>query len=121
MEYNNNLPIYLQIIDHIKTSIATGKILPGDKLPSTRQLALDYNVNPNTASRVYKEMEAQEMVYTKRGMGTYVNDSPEIVEQMKSQLAGRLLEEFIDGMVKLGYKEREIIECVSSKLSSEVL
>lgn len=120
MEYDNNIPIYLQIIDSIKTEIATGKINPGDKLPSTRQLAIVYGVNPNTASRVYREMENDRMVYTKRGMGTYVIESKEIIDTLKQEIAEQLLEQFTDGMVKLGFTKKEIVDCLVSKYEKEV-
>ena len=53
MDYKANIPIYLQVIDDIKKRILTGEIKLGDKLPSTRELAVQYTVNPNTAARIY--------------------------------------------------------------------
>lgn len=119
MEYNNSAPIYMQIIEDIKSKIVVGSILPGDKLPSTRQLALDYSVNPNTAGRVYKEMEGLEMVYTKRGMGTYVNDSEDIVTKMKEELAGSLIKDFIQGMKNLGFKNKDIVKVIEKNLEGD--
>ena len=52
MEYNNNLPIYLQVINQIKKDMIQGKLPMGEKLPSTRELAVQYQINPNTAARV---------------------------------------------------------------------
>ena len=52
MDYKANIPIYLQVIDDIKKRILTGEIKLGDKLPSTRELAVQYTVNPNTAARL---------------------------------------------------------------------
>ena len=72
MEFENNIPIYIQVINQIKKDIITGKLPMGAKLPSTRELAVLYHINPNTAGRVYKEMELQNMCYTKRGLGTFV-------------------------------------------------
>ena len=50
MDYKANTPIYLQVIDDIKRRILTGEIKLGDKLPSTRELAVQYTVNPNTGT-----------------------------------------------------------------------
>ena len=74
MEFENNIPIYIQVINQIKKDIITGKLPMGVKLPSTRELAVLYHINPNTAGRVYKEMELQNMCYTKRGLGTFVTE-----------------------------------------------
>lgn len=56
MEYNSSLPIYLQAANSIKQDIVTGKLSPGARLPSVRDLAVEYTINPNTVSRVYKEL-----------------------------------------------------------------
>ena len=48
MEFQSNIPIYLQIMDDIKQQIVSGKLKPGDKLASVRDLAMHYGVNPNT-------------------------------------------------------------------------
>ena len=56
MEYNSSLPIYLQVANLIKRDIVTGKRELGEKLPSVRELAVSYTINPNTVSRVYKEL-----------------------------------------------------------------
>ena len=52
MEYNSSLPIYLQVANLIKRDIVTGKRELGEKLPSVRELAVSYTINPNTVSRV---------------------------------------------------------------------
>ena len=77
MEYNPALPIYLQAANSIKRDIVTGKLPPGAKLPSVRDLAVEYTINPNTVSRVYKELESEGVCFTRRGMGTFVRRSRE--------------------------------------------
>ena len=67
MDYKANIPIYLQVIDDIKKRILTGEIKLGDKLPSTRELAVQYTVNPNTAARIYNELEQVWSVLHQKG------------------------------------------------------
>jgi GntR family transcriptional regulator len=57
MKFNDNTPIYLQIVEKIKADIVAGKLKGGDKLPSVREIAESFNVNPNTVQRVYMELE----------------------------------------------------------------
>ena len=83
MEYNSSLPIYLQAANSIKQDIVTGKLSPGARLPSVRDLAVEYTINPNTVSRVYKELEMEGVCITRRGMGTYVTEDPQIEQQLK--------------------------------------
>ena len=82
MEYNSSLPIYLQAANSIKQDIVTGKLSPGARLPSVRDLAVEYTINPNTVSRVYKELEMEGVCFTRRGMGTFVTEDPERVQQL---------------------------------------
>lgn len=59
MRYENDRPIYLQVIEDISRRLIQGELALGEKLPSVREMAVQYQINPNTASRVYKEMEEQ--------------------------------------------------------------
>ena len=94
MQYNNRSPIYLQVIDRIQKRMVMGEILPGDKLPSTRALAVEYEVNPNTAARIYKEMEVMGLCYTERGLGTFMTDDKNVVERLRRGMADKLTREF---------------------------
>ena len=94
MEFENNIPIYIQVINQIKKDIITGKLPMGAKLPSTRELAVLYHINPNTAGRVYKEMELQNMCYTKRGLGTFVTEDAAVFKSMREEMA----QEFINDL-----------------------
>lgn len=67
MEFDNNLPIYLQIMQYIKKQIVTGTLKAGDKIPSVRELAAELQINPNTVQRTFQELEREEVVETKRG------------------------------------------------------
>ena len=96
MEFENNIPIYIQVINQIKKDIITGKLPMGAKLPSTRELAVLYHINPNTAGRVYKEMELQNMCYTKRGLGTFVTEDAAVFKALRESMA----QEFISNLSK---------------------
>ena len=110
MEYNSALPIYLQVANVIKRDIVTGKLELGEKLPSVRELAVAYTINPNTVSRVYKELELEDVCFTRRGMGTFVTQDPEKVKTMKREMAGTLIYEFLEGMKQLGFTQEEAIK-----------
>lgn len=87
MDYKANTPIYLQVIDDIKRRILTGEIKLGDKLPSTRELAVQYTVNPNTAARIYNELEQCGLCYTKRGLGTFVSEDVNLIDTLKAEIS----------------------------------
>ena len=114
MEYNSSLPIYLQVANLIKRDIVTGKRELGEKLPSVRELAVSYTINPNTVSRVYKELETEGVCFTRRGMGTFVTEDSE----MKEEMAGTLIHEFLEGMQQLGFTKTDVIRILKKKEES---
>ena len=78
INFDPNIPIYIQVIDKIKKDIITGRLRGGDKLPSVRELSQDLKVNPNTVQRSYQELEREAITFSKRGMGTYVVEDKDI-------------------------------------------
>src|SRR6266480_3013707 len=70
------MPLYAQLEQTIRFAIATGKLRVGERLPTVRQLAVDLRVNANTVAKVYAELERAGVLETRRGIGTFVSDSP---------------------------------------------
>lgn len=116
MEFNNNFPIYLQIIDSIKQDIVLGKLKVGQKMPSVRELAGILKVNPNTMQRVYQELERERITFTKRGMGTYVTEEEKTISSLKEELSKKIIIDFVEGMNKLGFSNKEMINALKEYL-----
>jgi len=68
----SGVPIYLQIIEQVKRSVALGILQAGEQLPTVKQLALDLTVNPNTVARAYRELERDSVIETSPGRGSFV-------------------------------------------------
>ncbi|MBC7961275.1 MAG: GntR family transcriptional regulator [Vallitaleaceae bacterium] len=115
MEFNTSIPIYLQVMDLIKKQLILGILTPGEQLPSTRSLAITYNVNPNTAARIYKELELEGICFTKRGLGTFVTDSTETISKLKGPMAQRVIDHFIAEMTELGYNFEDMLTIIKEK------
>jgi len=69
---DSHVPIYLQIVEYLRSSIAAGVYRSGEALPSLRALALELKVNPNTVQRAYEEMDRQGLIRSRRGIGMFV-------------------------------------------------
>lgn len=119
IQFDDNIPIYLQIMNLIKGDIISGKIKEGEKLPSVRESASELKVNPNTLQRAYQELEREGITYTQRGMGTFVTTDKKIINSMKKEMAESVIDSFIDGMRKLGFDSDEIIAAVTEKINKE--
>ena len=76
LDYRDTRPIYTQIVDGFREQILRGILLPGEKLPSVRELAGSLTINPNTIQRAYRELEMQGWIATVPGKGCFVCDVP---------------------------------------------
>ena len=90
LNYRDGRPIYVQIVDGLRGQIHARILLPGEQLPSVRELAAELAINPNTIQRAYRELEAQGWIATVPGKGCFVCDRE--VEPDPEQT--KLLEEF---------------------------
>lgn len=82
MDFNNTQAIYLQIVDWVFEQILIGNLKPGDKAKSVRELAVAFEVNPNTVMRSYEHLQSNEIFLNKRGIGFFVTD--DAVEKIKT-------------------------------------
>lgn len=119
IEFDNNLPIYIQIMNYIKGEIVTGKLMPGDKILSVRELASEMQINPNTVQRTFQELEREEIVETRRGMGRYVTSNEDTILTIKKEMAKDVLERFIRGMQDLGFQGEDILAAVAESIRSK--
>lgn len=118
IEFDNNMPIYVQIMNYMKKQIINGKLKPGDKIESVRDLAVELQINPNTIQRTFQELEREGIVETRRGLGRYVTSEESTIMQIKKEMAGELLETFVKGMKELGFKGNDIVTIVADAVNS---
>jgi GntR family transcriptional regulator len=72
IQWNDSAPIYRQLKERVVAMILEGALRPGDTLPSVRQVAAEYHLNPITVSRAYQELVSESVVEKRRGLGMYV-------------------------------------------------
>lgn len=120
IEFDEKIPIYLQIMKAIKQEIATANLKAGDKLPSVREMAEILKVNPNTVQRAYQELEREQITYTQRGMGTFITNDVQKLKSLKKEMAMELVTSFVNEIKNLGFNTDEIIEIVKESLEREV-
>ena len=74
IDMRSRTPIYEQIIDSIKELVVKGVLIPGERLPSVRDMAKEMTLNPNTVQKAYQELERQGIISTLRGKGTFISE-----------------------------------------------
>ena len=104
-------PIYAQLDRSIRAAIATGELEPGAQLPTVRQLAVDLAVNANTVARVYAQLERDGMLETRRGVGTFVRESPspQAARAHRERELRELIQRFVGDAALLGFTLPELI------------
>jgi len=115
-QYQANMPIYLQLVDSFKFKIASGELKAGSKLDSVRDLAIRYEVNPNTMQRALAELERDGLVYTDRTVGRFITENEELINKMRESTAHEIIGQFIRQMKRLGYSDLEALEMMKKVL-----
>lgn len=114
-QFRNDIPIYTQLIAQIQQKIVSGALLPGERLPSVRDLAAEAGVNPNTMQRAMMEMEREELVFSQRTAGRFVTEDAERIRRLRETLAREKVKEFLEGMYLLGFRQEEIMAFVEKE------
>lgn len=117
---SSGVPIYVQLKEQIRHSIETGAFSPGDQLPGIRSLAETLVINPNTVIRVYRELEQEEILEIRHGLGVFVANrrrGSQKAEQM--QYANQLVRDLIDKLRIQGLASGEIRRLFEAELAEK--
>lgn len=109
-DFDNNIPIYIQLVEQLKIYIVSGNIKPGERLPSVRELALQTQVNPNTMQKALTELEDLKLVYTERTNGKYVTENKDLIKKLKLDYANELSNKYLSSMRDIGFSKLDTIE-----------
>jgi GntR family transcriptional regulator len=117
LNFKSGKPVYLQVVDQIKSAAASGALRAGESLPSIRPLAEQLRINRNTISKAYAELESQGVIETIAGKGCFVsaNNTP-----FKKQVRQKMLADEIDAAIvqahHLQVSEEEFLALVNERL-----
>lgn len=106
--FDNERPIYIQLVEMLKTEIVSGRIQSGARLPSVRELASQVRVNPNTLQKALLQLESEGLIYTERTNGKFVTEDEERIAEERIRLARAQTEIFLKSMAQLGVTEHEV-------------
>jgi DNA-binding transcriptional regulator YhcF (GntR family) len=113
--FNNRDPVYLQVIRSFKEQLATGKLQPGQDIPSRRELAGLMGINPNTAQRAYKEMEEQGLIHTERNFPSKITTDEAVLSTVREELINEAIEAFVASVHSINLSLDEVLTRVKEK------
>ena len=111
-----NMPIYVQIMNRVREAIAAGELKPGDKIASVRDLAADFEVNPNTMQRALTELEREGLLLSERTQGRYVTSDAKAIGELRKDIARQVADSFRREMAALGFNEEEMMDFFRERL-----
>ncbi|MBS6366202.1 MAG: GntR family transcriptional regulator [Clostridiales bacterium] len=109
-EFDQDRPLYAQLIEKLQRAIVSGAYEPGAKIPSVRELAAEAGVNPNTMQKALTELEQQGLLNTQRTNGRYVTQDADLIAATRRQLAWDKVIAFLREMQALGFTEEACIQ-----------
>lgn len=107
-EFDNERPIYIQLVERLRVGIVSGELPPGSRLFSVRELAVQARINPNTAQRALGELEEEGLLFTERTNGKFVTRDEALIRREKEKLARESLERFRRELKGIGMTDEEI-------------
>ena len=112
MEFNfdNNIPIYIQLVEQLKKYIISGKMKKGERIPSVRDLAIKTKVNPNTMQKALVELEELGLIYTERTNGKFVTNDQNLINEYKIKYGNELTNSYFSNMESMGFSKEEIFK-----------
>lgn len=108
-EFNDDRPIYAQLMEQIQLKIISGVYKSGEKLPSVRDMAAEASVNPNTMQKALTELERTGLVFSQRTSGRFISEDSNMIKNMRNDLAKDQIQKFLSNMGKIGYSKKETI------------
>lgn len=109
-DYNQSMPIYLQILQGIRQKIASGEWPPGTRVPPVRELSVQLGVNPNTAQRSLTELEREGLVYAERTAGRFITGDTERIRALRARMAEEYARQYHRQMLALGCAPEEMAD-----------
>ncbi|NYZ64137.1 GntR family transcriptional regulator [Luteimonas deserti] len=116
IEWSDGAPIYRQLKERVIAMMLDGVLKPGDALPSVRQVAADYQLNPITVSRAYQELADEALVEKRRGLGMFVTE--EASKKLRSSERERFLQDewplVVERIERLGLSARDLLQSIGN-------
>ena len=115
----SSTPIYQQVVDGVKELVARGILIPGERMPTVRELAVELSLNPNTIAKVYQRLEQEGIIETMRSRGTFVAGRMKVLnmEAAEQQLAS-LVERVLVEAYHLGLNREDIKQLFEESLDN---
>lgn len=119
VKFNSRDPVYLQVVRYFKEQIAVGELVPGEEIPSRRELANQVKINPNTAQRAYKAMEEQGLIHTERNNPSKITNNEATLGKVREELLNQAVHSFVESVRPINVSIEELLKLVEEAYKSK--
>lgn len=116
MDFSERIPIYIQVGDAIVKKIITGELKPGEKIPGIKDLAKIFKINANTVVKSLSEIEAEGIIETRRGLGTFIVDDELIIEETTNDYITERVNDVLKEFDSLGISKSRLIDYIKESM-----
>lgn len=117
--FNKRDPVYVQVVQHFKEQIVSGKYELGQEIPSRRELANQLKINPNTAQRAYKEMEEAGLIFTEGNNPSRITKDEQVLRNLRTELIEEAVETFIAAVKPVNIPMDDLIRLIKEKYEKQ--
>ena len=117
MEFDKRSPIYEQLKQYYKQVIVAGEYQPGEKLPSRRDIAQEFKINPNTVQRALKELEEEEIIVSEPNVPSTVTMNEAVINKLKRTMLYEAMTQFYESIQPLGINSEEVVTYLEEYIS----
>ncbi len=119
INFNNRDPIYLQLIDYFRRMLVSNQLSLGEELQSRRQIARQFNINPNTVQRAFSEMEERRWIYTEPNRPSRVTEDPRMLDNIKQEFVENAVKEFVNSIQMIDITYEEVADLLAKEIESQ--
>lgn len=117
VEFDKRSPIYEQLKQYYKQVIVAGEYQPGEKLPSRRDIAQEFKINPNTVQRALKELEEEEIIVSEPNVPSTVTVNEAVINNLKRKMLDEAIAQFYESIQPLSIESKEVMTYLEEYIS----
>jgi DNA-binding transcriptional regulator YhcF (GntR family) len=119
INFNNRDPIYLQLIDYFREELVADGLVLGEELPSRRQIARQFGINPNTVQRAFSEMEEKNWIYTEPNRPSRVTQDPNVIKAIKQEFVETAVKNFVASIQTIDITYKEVTQLLADEIDRQ--
>lgn len=118
-KFDEKTPMFIQIANKVRNDIIVGTYMPGEQIPTVRQLASEAAVNPNTVQKAMLLLEEEKLLVSKATVGLFVTSDTSVIDNVRNKIKKDTVKRLVDEACFIGITPEELIRIIKEDYISE--